>query len=405
MRRGVSLIEVLMSIFVLSIGVLGIFAMLSLGHRMEREIDRHDNVAACGKACIARVAQRDTEYQEFCRPSEPMLSTFPITGWTSPDVGRFFYNGNLFPSTTQPNDTDGLTGPVLVDPIGYARNAGTDFPPANAAEPRQLLSDTTNPLTVSLPRITPRTWGTPTKTDAHPRVPMPLAMADRLFSWSDDVTTPVPDDGSRPKHLYYTDASGNPLHGQSQGNYTWSVFLRPTDEMLGLTGREQMKFLAYVLIYQRRNIEVTTPPVERTVICNVLGGSGDCKLTTTVGPDYLDIKKDRWLLLVGVDNLRRLRCEWYQIRMIDLDATAEAPGRWAVYASLRGPDWPVYDPIYPNAAHWLDKKRYTTNPALFTNEPFDLDGDGNACDVLAIIMDDLVGVRLNDGRSIDIQRY
>lgn len=412
-RQGVSLLEVLFSVVILSVGVLGIGAMLTLGHRMERQIDRHDSVAACGRACLARVAMSDgtdaypdflrdaagnyildsngnpipcmksqKNHQAFCRPAEPVTAA----GWTSPDVGRFFYNGALFPPTVQPNDTAGFPGPVLVDPIGYARGAGVDFPPANAAEPRQLLTDTGSPLTVAIPRITPRTWG-----PGGTRQAMPGALAERLFSWSDDVVLPVPDDGSRPRQLYQKDAAGNPLVAQSEGAYTWSVMLQPADESLGKPARWQAKFRAWVLVYQRRDIGPANPPVERTVIANMVGGGvngGDVKLTTTVSPDYLDVHKDSWLLLVGVDAARRVRCEFYRVAMVDREPEQETTTRWAVNATLRGPDWSM---------DWNDKKQ--------DGSAYDLDGDGAAHDVLTVIIDGLVGVHQADGKYISIDSY
>lgn len=405
MRRGVSLIEVLMSIFILSVGVLGIGSMLTLGHRMSAEIDRHDAASACARACLARVVTSENlgNYQEFVRPSEPMFATFPITGWTSPDVGRFFYNGAYYPTTTQPNDTSGLNSPILIDPIGYARSAGTNFPPANASEPRQLLSNTTNPLTLAIPRVTPRTWGA-----SNVRQAMPLALAERQFSWSDDVTLPVSDDGNRPRQLYQNDASGNPLVAQFTGAYTWAVMVTPADEMWNYTARMQSHFRAWVLVYQRREIGTADVPVERTVVCNVRGGGaagGDVKLTTTVAPEYLDIKRDQWIMLCGVDALRRARCEWYRIRTIDRETVQEATGRWAVHATLAGPDWKCYDAANPNVDHWCDRQKDTADTSKFINTPFDLDGDGNASDVLAVIADGLVSVWQGDGRYIEIPRY
>jgi len=381
---------------------------------MDREIERHTSVAACGRACLARVAMSGSDYQEFARPAEPVS----MTGWTSADVGRFYYDGSLYPPTTQPNNTTGLTpilvgsawvqtnAPILIDPIGYSLSAGTDFPAASTSEPRELLSDTDNANArpkVKFPRVTLRTWNA-----SGTRQVMPQAMADRLFHWSDDVTIPVPKDDSRPRQVYQEDATGNPLVAQSDGAYSWAVMVQPADECLGFPARSQTKFRAWVLIYQRRDIGTTTPPVERTVVANVLDGTagGDIKLTSS-DPSHLAIKKDRWLMLVGVDNERRLRCEWYQVRTIDREATQETATRWAVNASLHGPDWPCPDTTKPTSPHWCDKVKDPSDSTgvKFLNTPFDLDGDGNARDCIAVIVDDLVGVHQGDGRYITMEPY
>jgi hypothetical protein len=236
---------------------------------------------------------------------------------------------------------------------------------------------------------------------------MSLPVAQRLFSWSDDITVPIPDDGSRPKQTFQEGTSSNPQYAQSAGVYSWSVMVAPTDEMLGKSSRSQTKFRVWMLVYQRREIGTASPPVERTVVANLLDNGmngGDVKLTSA-NAGYLDIGKDKWVLLVGVDSLRRLRCEFYRVANIEHDPVQEAAGRWAIHARLAGPDWPCYSLVQPNVDHWTDRRRNPLNPSTFTNQPFDLDQDGNACDVIAVIIDGLVGVSQRAERDIEIPPY
>jgi type II secretory pathway pseudopilin PulG len=424
MKRGVTLVEVLIAIFVIMFGILGLFAVLTLGRSYTEKTETITATLSCGDAVLSRVKMPTADNREYVRPSAPITET----GWTSIDVGRFFYNGGTYPTTTQPNDTSGLTGLVLIDPLGYAKSAGVDFPAANPTEPRALLSDTTNPIQLAIPRITH--WS---GTAAAP-VAISGALADRQNTWSDDVIIPLVEGDSRPRQVYLaherdsggkvigrrgvampwqpgdsqtTPAQLDALHGQSEGVYTWSVMVKPDDAQLALSARAQTQFTAWVLIYQRREVGSTVVPVERTVVCNMVGNGvigGDVKLTTTNGPEYFAVKRDQWLLLVGLDSSRRIQCAWYQIEVIDRDVTQETATRWSVNATLRGSDWPVYDPANPSA-HWLDRQRDPMDSSLFINAPFDLDNDGNACDVLAVIVDGLVRVHPSSGRTITIPSY
>ncbi len=77
MKRGVSLLEVLFSVVILSVGVLGIGAMLTLGHRMERQIDRHDSVAACGRA----LALADVQVEAYRSRESLRLIAQTVVDW------------------------------------------------------------------------------------------------------------------------------------------------------------------------------------------------------------------------------------------------------------------------------------------------------------------------------------
>ena len=56
-RRGITLMEVLISIFVLSIGLLGVAAIIPLGQLALWETAKADRCGACGRAAMARSGQ------------------------------------------------------------------------------------------------------------------------------------------------------------------------------------------------------------------------------------------------------------------------------------------------------------------------------------------------------------
>ena len=58
-RRGISLMEVLISVFILSIGLLGVAAMIPLGALSLRDTAKSDYTGACGRAGIHELEWRE----------------------------------------------------------------------------------------------------------------------------------------------------------------------------------------------------------------------------------------------------------------------------------------------------------------------------------------------------------
>ena len=54
-RSGLSLLEVLISVFVLSIGLLGVAAVIPLGYHQIVEATKADRAASCGRAGLHAV--------------------------------------------------------------------------------------------------------------------------------------------------------------------------------------------------------------------------------------------------------------------------------------------------------------------------------------------------------------
>ena len=110
-RRGVSLMEVLISVFVLSMGLIGMAALLPLGRFAINETGKADRAGACGRAAL-----REIKVRHMLDPTYWPLTT---------------YNGASFASLSAAN-TAGST--VIVDPLGIAycavssgTLAGSDF--------------------------------------------------------------------------------------------------------------------------------------------------------------------------------------------------------------------------------------------------------------------------------------
>ncbi len=115
-RRGISLLEVLISMFTLSVGLLGMASLIAVGTHHSSNATRIDHASACGQAALREIRVR--------RMLEP---------------GRWVTaSGNFI-------DSDQLMRPVLIDPLGInGPAAATDFPNSGSLQmPRVEISTVT----------------------------------------------------------------------------------------------------------------------------------------------------------------------------------------------------------------------------------------------------------------------
>jgi hypothetical protein len=283
---------------------------------------------------------------------------------------------------------------------------------------------------------------------------IPQAIADRLFTLADDVNVPPPTDPTeRPRQIVYLSGQGgaalplvpaagnqagglasgtNPLQAIDNGNYSWMamVTFSPDEAQLSWNWPTPpaplpwKNFTVDVVVFYKRQFEpnlatpTIAPPLERTVWANLLSGGyagGEVKLTAPVvdpnknpiDPQYLTVKKDQWILLAGVDNDGMMVYRWYRVVNPGGDPVVDPNNNnlWARYVSLAGPDW-----VFPQSTtaggntvwsnHWCDKTTTNANvtgtppvgPSPSNLAPADSDGDTTTADVVAILVDGVVGV-------------
>lgn len=121
-RRGVTLLEVLAAMFVLTIGLLGMAALLPVGRFEVAEAQKLDRGAALGRAAF-----RDLQVRGFLRP-EMWLN--PVPGTSGTNLERFVVQplgpGGLAQGTNQPwnnlytpaNTVRPPAAPIVLDPMG-----------------------------------------------------------------------------------------------------------------------------------------------------------------------------------------------------------------------------------------------------------------------------------------------
>lgn len=260
-RSGLSLLEILVSVFVLSIGLLGVAAVIPLGHHQILEAAKSDRASACGRAAVHEVK---------------------IRGWINPSVWRQLavnevdpLNANWLPYTYPVTFDTGTSGnpdqlaiplcdSFAIDPLFFAHYDNSTNPlvwrfPLDATAEGVLTEERRN----SLVRVTMAvedfliTWPAPPPDPpfsypARARSRMPFAAANRDFTWRDDMLFPIPDDpDDRPRQLVTWDggqgfayplrgtdllppALTSPVISQADNNYSWMATVTPIVDEPGL---------------------------------------------------------------------------------------------------------------------------------------------------------------------------
>lgn len=356
--------------FVLTIGLLGIAALLPIGKFNVLEATKANQSSAA-----ARSAMREVKVRRMLRP----------TNWLN-------YAGQQYPATNNawqdPDQTATLRNPldggnsVCIDPKFIAFN-GTDA--RFGKFPIELDND---PMTTpNPPRMTRVTLPA---LDTSPPTAMSLTVADRIFTWQADKIFAEPDDRTlRPGALLGPGTMD--MRYQFDGRYSWLVTMTPAVAEGSMTDVLQRRFfdVSVVVFYQRdleapENLQTDRDvlPSERVVYADFINGSGlgggvvrlwsDRVNNNTNDPeqsDFPEVRPGQWIMLSGwVDessnfNTRyvdtsgtdgvfseRAVFKWYRVVAAeDLVhevnfITSGSDDEWYQDVTLAGPDWTFQGP-------------------------------------------------------------
>lgn len=311
MKRGISLLEVLIAIFVTAVGLLACAALIPVGSFQIGEANK--NTRAWD---LAQAASRQIRVQDMLNPQR----------WT---------DGGGFPAPS-PGNT------FAIDPYYFARNGGIYATPITSQPecwfPCPAAEDVTGgafPRVYQVPRLTLTTWGgssTPAmlaepysdsdgngKHDSgEPFRNLPIGsagpwddrsmFAERMFTGHDDLVFNVPDDRQlRPTPTVNSFSKET----ADSGDYSWMVTasadpLNPSRQQLS------------IVVFHKRPVlydPSAETPSERTVFADVDGDGRSALLYYTAGPttNYLDIKSGSWLLLTGTLLSGQKVARWYRV--------------------------------------------------------------------------------------------
>ncbi|MFZ5829976.1 MAG: type IV pilus modification PilV family protein [Planctomycetota bacterium] len=319
-RRGLSLLEVLISSFVLSIGLLGVAALLPVGGLAIEKTNVSDRCGTAGRAALREMrVRRMLDWQSWS--ADPDYTPIDVPG--APN--RF--------------DGDEITiVPFVIDPLGVARfdtNTGN-----NEFDGCDLFGNL-------LPRLS-----LARNAAGNPLTP---AQAEAIFVCSDDPLFQIPADvGYRPLGQYETSAGGlstNPAVGSAAmvGNFSWFLTVFPSrlenfnysSPFNPIQLKDQKQFQVSAVICYRRSFDMDggAPTAEywRDVSFPGGGWSGAVKLEDASGNNkpIEELRANEWVLLVDDTNARQ--CAWY--RVVSSSLGAGSPPEQQL--TLMGPDWHV----------------------------------------------------------------
>ena len=363
-RRGISLLEVLISIGILSVGLLGLMALIPLGHHDIVEATKMDRGATLG-----RVSFRDLEVRGYLRPD--MWCDKAVNG-TSP---MLWSNGGV------PTPPDAF----VIDPLlcGYALAHGQPFPDTF---PYGTPCGGNPPV---IPRVTLRAaYNSSSQPGSWSQ--MTYSMADRLCRLGDDLAFIKPDDAKLPPAMSYSYDSpgGNRMTRQFEGNYCWLVTVAPAVTEMGTDTRSgfmapppagwtppagwnqatwttRQYTVSVAVCYKRKLSDYITPDAvraERMVSATVATGLGGGEVVLETRPPanktWLEkLKPGAWLMLSATvptldangspatdpnnnnQPITRMHLDWYRINAVDDGADLASSGQRHV--TLHGPDWPT----------------------------------------------------------------
>ena len=360
-RRGITLMEVLISIFVLSIGLLGVAAIIPLGQLALWETAKADRCGACGRAAMREIqVSRLLDFRYWYWTPGPTITTGNYWGFYPPFPIKAA-NAISDDFATVSGCTDSM--PFVIDPLGRAKGLPEMF--------GQIQMAPASP-SVFLPRRTLRTM------PLMPGVPAPQTLINsQLFYWTDDLPfSAIKNSTQRPVLVPTTDPATGVVSVSSIGDYSWFFTVVPAASeaqvnyatspptVLPLPVAQRRLFNVSVAVCYKRNFQVYDPfnlypncPTTKLLdgehvaaIAAVSGfpgmgvGGGTVQL---VAGSNVNVKENQWVMLyhLQLDNFGNTlpgypqlnRLSWY--RVVGVGQTTDASGNAITYISLNGPDW------------------------------------------------------------------
>jgi hypothetical protein len=319
-RAGVSLVEVMFSIGVAMIGLVGIAALLPVAG------------AQANKGALADAA---------ARLGADAIREFHVRSMGNPSTWRWF-EGSQFRPVRQDELAAGIS--FCLDPRFVAQ--GNDD--AGRSQFPYIAPGTV----LSMPRITL----TPSPGATLPLTAVMLPpRANQVFTSDDSLVFDLPQDrtlGPVQNFSLSPTAPYPPLRRNTNGYFSWLATIVPKlDRMGNLTD----EYTLSVVVFSRRIIDAALTnenlASERVVVVGnfysgqpAIGG-GDLRLATRRNyADDLQLRSGDWVMLSGTEprtgTLAPIQVhKWYRVANAGEEAVLGSPGVWVRDVTLVGPDW------------------------------------------------------------------
>jgi hypothetical protein len=188
---------------------------------------------------------------------------------------------------------------------------------------------------------------------------------EQVFYWDDGVLSDPLNGDEDPNEK--ADATAHPVQVAFGGDYSWMMTVQPSlTEVLGAKyqaiasnlpiypamAEAQKTFDVSVVVYHKRDLVVPEatgdePLAERMVKIDSISGS-DLTLKTVAGKEYLAIKPNDWIMLIGTKQdatspvTWHRTAKWFRVLAVDEEPTHKDPNvinsPWIRSVTLDGPD-------------------------------------------------------------------
>jgi hypothetical protein len=398
LRRGISLLEVLISMFVLLFGLMGVAAVFPVGNHYAGRGEQFDRGTALAEATMA-----DLKARGMLKPEAWLYGALPgsTNDYGVPGDYRVI-QPNVIAGAPTPRyladafnnvGVNGAGHAFVLDPLGQAAGRGAlndldVFPIAyfdnmNPTGEFTNPANSTNALNPWLPPGTSPPYGVlgdrwpirrltlPSTNVATPM--MTVAVAETTFRLHDDVTNELPKQDDRPGIQRWTavDRNATPtqnyaaddtlLARQYAGNYSWIATIVPTT-VGGVNALQPISpqfgselYEVSVAVFNKR--ELTPSAASERSIAAVMNFGNELVISAANNnTDAVDnavdgIRAGNWVAVAGVhQGTGQFLMKWYRILSIDDESQPNWPadggtGSGANYAIRRlmldGPEWPL----------------------------------------------------------------
>lgn len=352
MRRGISLMEVLVSIGIVAIGLISVLSLLPVGGYQAMRANVEERKAALGMNLVHDMKTRG--YFKMPDPVQyPNLLSTPAP--TAADISKAKHlhpwitaSGAPFVTTVGTDWRAYTVPPLVIDPLSVAANgAVADVFPFNAIAGAP-----------SMKRLSLRSAATFNGT-VYTHIP---ALAANVSMAADDVIATRPDDATLPatSEYSYVDSNNNGqvdanerLQRQFAGEFSWLAMLMPTenepDHISAVAGRQMILSVA---IFNRRDLSNTQEGMVAVQLDSEGIGGGEVTIQSS-GPNAestLSIAQaGEWILLCRYEpipieggNYSAMPVfAWERVvNATDIETNTADPSIQERSLSLSGSDWP-----------------------------------------------------------------
>ena len=360
-RHGMSLIEVLISMFVMLFGLMGVAAIFPVGNYYVVEGEKYDLASGIAQNAFEELRARGMLKPEFWLYSNNpaphqfyanLMAATDTFDTAAPDPGNAFVLDPLGGSATVAL-ADGVSKSFFpfhangnTNPWGNLNFPGTGSPPVNWPVRRVTLPIPTTAATAFLGTVETMT----------PEV------AETIFRLRDDLAVEQPKQTDVPSIQRWDVDGTNLLRRQYKGDYSWLATIVPTtgDRLAALQPANadygNRAYDVSIVIFRKRD-ETPSAESERLIEAELLDG-GELVIYSTgaypkdeVDAALEDIRPGTWISLMGVNQTTGdFVMKWYRLLSLDdkeetgdINVPSFGTGFNAIgrRAMLIGPDWPA----------------------------------------------------------------